>query len=259
MVGEEVQRGVFLLYVVQERRTVFSWIGKCRPADFQNGETVFEVLGSYNVQLVKLLHSSAPRPGIRFPAVVRLVQIRFIPDFPILYAHMVPVSPAFVVVADDMLADAGPLLIVLGRIDAVLFCLMLNALPKSEEGFGASFQHILEHYVAVSEIVRPGIVDVGIEIRENLVNVYAVAAVFGSQGRVVRPGVWNAEGSVRFHCGVDGTVVCRIHRFEGSEDACRAEPHHCLGGNKERYEYGVYHSLIKRCSMIWLGVKVVIF
>jgi hypothetical protein len=65
---------------------------------------------------------------------------------------------------------------------------MLNALAKSEEGFGASFQYILQHHVAVGEIVGPGIIDIGIEIRENLVDVYAVAAIFGSQGRVMRPG-----------------------------------------------------------------------
>lgn len=101
-------------------------------------------------------------------------------------------------------------------------------------------------------------VGIGPEIRENLVDVDAVAAVFGAQGRVVRPGVGNAEGGVRFHCAVDGTVVPRIHGFNRSEGGDRAEPHHRLGGNDKRYEDGVYH--LKRCTVFRRpDVNVVIF
>ena len=250
MVREEVQRDVFLLHIVKEIGSVLARIGESRSADFQIREALFQVPGSRLIQFVELLHGTAPGARIRFPAVTRLVQVGFVPDFPVLDSHMVSVGPALVVMADNVFAYPGPLLIILRRVYAVFLLLMLDALAQAEERLSAGFKHILQDNVAHRKVVGLGRVDIGVEVGEYLVDVDTVAAVFGSQRGVVRAGIRNPKILVFRHRHFRGAVVRGIHRFHRTQDGGRIDLDHRLGVQRhaaakqheqKRYESFSFH------------------
>ena len=108
------------------------------------------------------------------------------PDF--VDAVIKSVCPALVIVADNVLADYCPLFKILGRKRAVLFDLMLDGLTQTEEGLGAGFQTAEDRFVGAGEIVGCRIIDIGIKMRKNSVNVHGVlVSVAGVEGCVVIP------------------------------------------------------------------------
>ena len=103
------------------------------------------------------------------------------------------VSPALVIVLDDMLADDRPLLEVLRRKGVVLLDLMLNARAETVEGPDPGRLVDLHIIVGTGKIVGGRIVRIGVKVGENKVNVDGmVAAVRGAEGSIVVTGVGNA-------------------------------------------------------------------
>jgi hypothetical protein len=119
MPREEIQRSPCGFYIIQESRTIFSWIGKGWTSDLQMWKALLKMLGSHFIKLMELLQWTSPAAGICLPSITWRIQIRFIPDFPILDVPMMSVCPSLIVMTDYVFADLSPLLEILWRIDTI--------------------------------------------------------------------------------------------------------------------------------------------
>ena len=118
------------------------------------------------------------------------VDVGLVPDFPVRHIQLEAVRPALVVVADDVLTDARPLVKIRRRDRAMLFNLMLNRLPEAEEGFCTRIQRHQNAFIGASEVVGSGIVFVGLKPRENSGDVVRIrAAVDAVNRRIVVAGI----------------------------------------------------------------------
>ena len=81
------------------------------------GEARFEMLVGDIVKLKKLLCRTAPTALV---CGIVLVEIRLVPDLPILDIHIKAVCPSFGIVSDDMLTNDSPFFEI-GRRQSVIF------------------------------------------------------------------------------------------------------------------------------------------
>ena len=231
MMRKEVQGGSRLIYIIEEFRAVSPWIGESRSADLQVGEALLQMLRRHGIQFVKLRHSTSPGTRVRLPAVIRLVKVRLVPDFPVLYPHPVAIRPAFVIMPDYVLADFRPLLEVLGRIDAIFLCLVLDTLSEPVERFRPGLKHIQKDYIGIGKIVGFRRIHIGFPVGKDLIYIYAVPAVLRPEGSIVGPGIRYPERLIGCHYGISRTVIACIHRFDRPHDGGRIESDHRLGGH----------------------------
>ena len=180
MVGEEVQRSFLRFDIVQKSGTVLSWVRKGGAADLYVRKAFFQMLCRRDIKIVELLLGAGPGAWIGLPAVIRIVEVRFVPDFPICDAHLVAIRPAFVIMTNDVLADLRPLLIVLRRINAIFPGLVLDTLAESVKRLRPGLLHVQKHHVGIGEIIGLRRIYIRPEIREYLRNIDAVAAVLRS-------------------------------------------------------------------------------
>ena len=158
-------------------------------------------------------------------AVPHLSVVRLVPDFPMADRIAESVRPSLGVVTDDMLANACPFVVVLGREDKVGLDTdgILDRDTETEIGLNARLDQTRDQYVGEVEIVAGGIVDVRIEIAEDVGNIHVFTAAEAS-AHVVQTGVRDARlGEIvemRGACGgYDGRLtaaVHRLHRFDGT-------------------------------------------
>ena len=222
--GEKVQRHPVFLQIGQKRLRPFLTGRQSRSSDPELREAGFQMLCGDLVKRKVLLRRSAPRPLVG--AVRSGVKIRLVPDLPVTDAVPETVCPALVVMADDMLADLRPLPVILGRVDMVLFDLVLDLLPQPVKGLGPRLQRHRNIFVGAGKIVGRRILHVSVKIRKHGADIHAVLpAVVIAERRIVVAGKRNVCGTVSGKiipvlvvcvALVNRSVVDRIHRFEGA-------------------------------------------
>ena len=218
--GEEVDRRAVRALVLEEPVAVVHVARERGTADLQLGELPLQVLRRDLEELEELLLRAAPHPGqTRLPPVH--VDVRLVPDLPVLDVPLETVRPAPVVVTDDVLADPRPLGEVLGRPHVVALRGVLDALAEAEERLGAGRAHVAQVGVGHGEVVALRVVLVRVEVREHRRDVgHVVAAVHDVLGRVVRARERDARGAVlgevavpRVGAAAHGAVVHGVHRL----------------------------------------------
>ena len=208
-------------------------------ADFQAWEGGLEVLRGRFVEFEELLLGAAPGARVRAPAPVRGVEVRFVPDFPVFDAKLVrpfdvarrrrgvrAPAPALVVVADDVLADARPLGVVLRRHRAVFLRAVLDGLPEAEEDLRSGAAYVVEVVVREDEVVAGGVVFVGVEVGEDGGNVAGMRAAGDAVHGIMRARKRDAGGAVFLEIAAQlvaarlldgGAVVHGMHGLHGAD------------------------------------------
>ena len=187
-------------------------------ADLQMRELRLEVLRRDVVQLAEL----PPRAEPHRIAIVRPV-VRLVPDFPIRDLPLVAVRPAFGVVADHVLADAGPFREVLRRKDAVRLAnrprVVLDRHAQAEVRFHTVVHKCLEVEVGEDEVVVLRVVLVRVEIAEDVGDVHP-EVLSEHAADVVQPRVRHAgllqvaeHGEVRTK--EQRSLTDGVHRLDG--------------------------------------------
>ena len=220
--------------------------------DLEVREAFFQMLCSDRVKLMELLDGTSPCARLCLPAAGTLVQVGFVPNLPVLYIVMETVGPAFVVMADNVLADAGPFLIVLRRIDIVL-CgnLVLDGLAKTVERLASRLDQSLDIEVGFTEIVGRLFVRILAEIGKDVADidhVLSIVAFAGIVGAAVRD-IQYPE--IRFlHVIVPcRTVIDGIHGLYGALYYGRINLHiHAHGGYVRLGVLGLQKSWDKQCD-----------
>ena len=225
--------------VGKESLAPFQVPAKGGASDFEMREFRLEVFRRRLVEAEELLRRAAPAARVARRFAIRWVEVRFVPDFPVFDAELVrPLdvlrrpalvhtpAPALVVVADDMLADTGPLGEVLRRQDAVFLRPMLNRLAKAEEDMRPCPADVVEVVVCEDEVVVAGVVLVGVEVGEYGRNVAGVGAAGDAVDGVVGAGEWDSRRLVFIKVAANlvaagilhgGAVVHRVHGLDGAD------------------------------------------
>ena len=233
MPGKEVQRHIPALHLGKEPFIPYRYrpharirTGHGRTADTKVGETAFEVLYGNLEEIVEFLRGTGPTARIHLPLVVVPFQVGLVPDLPVLDVVLEAVGPAFIVMADDVLADLRPLLVVLGRIDSILLQgLVLDTLAQAVEHLHACILDALDIPISQRKVVGLGLVRVLGKVREDDGNVDHMLSVCAGSGGVVVAGIAHVGGpEIAGGAGIDllgivdaRAVVDGIHTFDGTK------------------------------------------
>ena len=215
-----------MLVIAAERGTAYH----------QVRETFLQMLCRDRIKVVELSCRTAP-----CELVVRVVgrEVGLVPYFPVTHAKVSAVSPALVDVRDDMLTDDRPFLEIARRERAVFLRLMLDLAAETVEWLGSGELDRLHILVGQVEVVRRGVVRVGVEVAEDQVNVdRMLAAVARTERRVMRPCKRDIRGGVGVEIArvltagafVDRSVVDCVHGLylAGCVVVVYVEFHYCF-------------------------------
>lgn len=196
----EIHRHITLLHLFKERNQPVCIVATHgRTADFDLGKAGFKMFRRDFKEVEKLLGSARP---------AFIVEIRFVPDFPVNNASVMTVCPALVHVADNMLTDDRPFLEILRRHDSVMLRPMLDLVAETVKHPGARARDIVKIHIRQREIVGLGGVRICIKVREYVyyVNRVLPAVVVADRG-IVSSGI----GYVSFlKIGQIGQILIRI-------------------------------------------------
>ena len=129
------------------------------------------------VQLVILFRCAGPHLIFAPEGIIWLV-----PDLPVFDAVGKAVCPAFVIMADHMLADPGPFGRVFRRMDAVGLDigLIFDGNTQAEHGLDVILLHCLDQFVGKSKVIGGRIGFVGIKIPEQIGDIHKPVATEGT-------------------------------------------------------------------------------
>ena len=104
-------------------------------------------------------------PGAFVGAVIG-IKIRLVPDLPVFDIQIETVSPAVIIMTDNMLADNSPFFKVLRRNSSVLFDLVLDSLSQSEKGFCPCVKSGQYAFVGAGKIIGIRIFGISVKVRK---------------------------------------------------------------------------------------------
>ena len=165
--------------------------------------------------------------GRTLPHIV-LIQIGLVPDLPMPDVPMKAVCPAFVVVADDLDADARPLIHVRRHIGVQLAHRVLNGGPQTVDDLCAAVHNGLERRIGVLKDIIGRVGLICGKIRENLRNVHSrgmrilrvVHACIRETGGLVGTAQVGQTAKGR------GAVVHAVNRLDGADFAGSVDRDH---------------------------------
>ena len=231
MPGEKVHGGLFSVLGQSGKEIIHPFpniISKRRTTDFYIRETGFQMRRCDLVKFIKFCRSAAPAAFIR--GIIR-IQVRLVPDFPVLNIMMVTIRPALIVVGNDVFADHRPLFEVRRRKCVILFRPMFNGGAETVIRFRAGIQRVLNQNIRQQKIVVRRIFRICIEIAENVGNIHAVrSAVGGAVGRIMVPGEGDTRRLVCIKISsalivprTDRPVIHGVHRLDHAHNFTRIQ------------------------------------
>ena len=177
------------------------------------------------------------------PLVSRIVgiQIGLVPDFPISQLQPITVSPPLGIVANDMLADLCPLLIIRRNQCSVFLDLMLDARAQTVKGLGSCRLGGQNIVIGAGKVIGCRIVDIGFKAPKDGVNIDRVLiAVSRVEGCIVISRKGNARRAVFSHIAAssprigigrlgNGAVVYGVHGLYHTRRAGKIDFNLCHG------------------------------
>ena len=231
MPGEKVHGGLFSV-LGQSGKEVIHPVAdtprKRRTADLHVRETGFQMRRCDLVKFIIFRSSTAPAALVRG---IVFIQIRLVPDFPVLNIMMVTIRPTLIVVGNDVFADHRPLFEVRRRKCVILFRPMFNGGAETVIRFRACVQCVLNKNIRQQKVVVRRIFRICIEIAENIGNIHAVrSAVGGAVGRIMVPGEGDTRRLVRIKISsalivprTDRPVIHGVHRLDHAHNFTRIQ------------------------------------
>ena len=140
-----------------------------RQIPIDHSSNVVEIGNSIQIKELRL----GTAPCTLIGRIIR-IQIRLVPDFPVLDIQMKTICPAFIIMADDMLANHCSLVKILRWNGSVLLDLMFNRLAQPEECFRSGFQTNQNGFIRTGKTIRSRIVWICVEVWKNIRNIMAV-------------------------------------------------------------------------------------
>ncbi len=106
----------------------------------------------------------------------RVQPVRFVPDFPVFDIPVIPVRPAFIIVADNVLTNSGPFFRIFGRMNMIFFGRMLNSDPQPVKNRNTGIIQRFQIEVGQREIVGFLAVRICLKIRKNIGYIHIMPA-----------------------------------------------------------------------------------
>ena len=157
-------------------------------ADLQCRETSFQMVGGDPVQLEILLFRTLPHMIIGQVGVI----FRLVPDLPAKDIQMQAIGPAFIVMADDMLADHRPLFEILGRIDMADgdIQVIFNGDTQPVNDLHAHLVESCQQPIGVGKVIAGRVIGICVEIGEHIGDIHKPCAAVHTT-HIVKPGEGN--------------------------------------------------------------------
>ena len=205
---------------------------KRRTTDFYIREPGFQMSRRDLEKFIKFCRGAAPAALVR--GIIR-IQVRLVPDFPVLNVVLKSVRPTFIVVSNNVFANHRPLFEVWRRKRVVLFRPMLNGGAETVIRFRACIQRVLNKNIRQQKVVVRRIFRICIEITENVGNIHAVrSAVGGAVGRIMVSGEGDTRCLVRIKISpaliaprTDRPVIHSVHRLDHAHNFTRIQFQFC--------------------------------